>query len=92
MQRLGADMPKIAVMPKSRLDTLTLLSATLEMREKFADRPFITMAMGEYGAFSRVCGEFFGSALTFATALNASAPGQLEAARVRRILEALNGI
>ena len=92
MQRLGAYMPKIAVMPKSRLDTLTLLSATLEMREKFADRPFITMAMGEYGAFSRVCGEFFGSALTFATALNASAPGQLEAARVRRILEALNGI
>lgn len=36
MQELGADITKIAVMPKSEEDVLTLLSATLEMKKKRA--------------------------------------------------------
>ena len=42
MQDYGADIPKMAVMPKSKQDVLTLLSATLEMSQQFADRPIIT--------------------------------------------------
>ena len=38
MQDYGADIPKMAVMPKSKQDVLTLLSATLEMSEQFAAR------------------------------------------------------
>ena len=34
MQELGADIPKIAVMPTCKQDVITLLSATLEMSEK----------------------------------------------------------
>ena len=75
---LGADILKAAVMPQSRADVLTLLAATEDMTTNYADRPVITMSMGALGAVSRVCGQSFGSAATFAHAGNGtSAPGQL---------------
>ena len=43
MQDMGADIPKIAVMPRSAGDVLTLLSATEEMARCYADRPIITI-------------------------------------------------
>ena len=49
MQGIGADITKIAVMPQSEEDVLTLLAATLEMKKAKADRPCITMSMGKYG-------------------------------------------
>ena len=61
MQELGADIPKIAVMPQSRKDVLTLLSATEEMASEYADRPIITMSMSATGLISRLCGECFGT-------------------------------
>ena len=39
MQELGADSPKIVVMPFSRRKTLTLLSATLVMKEMVRHPP-----------------------------------------------------
>ncbi|MGL4667199.1 MAG: type I 3-dehydroquinate dehydratase, partial [Saezia sp.] len=54
MQELGADVPKIAVMPQSKDDVLTLLSATVEMAEKYANRPIITMSMSKTGVISRL--------------------------------------
>ena len=45
MQDMGADIPKIAVMPQSKRDVLTLLCATEEMVTDYADRPIITMSM-----------------------------------------------
>ena len=77
MQELGADIPKIAVMPQSKKDVLTLICATEEMATNYADRPIITMSMGGTGVISRACGEAFGSALTFGAAKKASAPGQM---------------
>ena len=77
MQDLGADIPKIAVMPQNRRDVLTLLAATEEMSGTYADRPIITMSMAGTGVISRLCGEVFGSALTFGAAKKASAPGQM---------------
>lgn len=49
MQELGADISKIAVMPQSTEDVLTLLSATEEMRRCYADRPVLTMSMAGTG-------------------------------------------
>ena len=77
MQELGADIPKIAVMPQNKKDVLTLLAATEEMASEYADRPIITMSMAGTGVISRLCGEVFGSALTFGAAKKASAPGQM---------------
>ena len=87
MQELGADIVKYAVMPTCERDVLTLLDATLTMKEEHPNTPVITMSMGRLGAISRICGELFGSCLTFATAGNASAPGQLPAAVVKEMLE-----
>lgn len=77
MQDLGADILKIAVMPTNKKDVLTLLTATEEMYSDYAERPIITMSMAGTGVISRLCGEVFGSSLTFGAAGKASAPGQM---------------
>lgn len=77
MEALGADIPKIAVMPQNKKDVLTLLAATEEMTTNYADRPIITMSMAGTGVISRLCGEVFGSSMTFGAAKKASAPGQM---------------
>jgi 3-dehydroquinate dehydratase I len=89
-QELGADLPKIAVMPKSATDVLTLLDATNTMNEQYADRPIITMSMAGKGVISRLAGGIFGSALTFGAANKASAPGQVPVTELRRILSLIN--
>ncbi|MGM0111530.1 type I 3-dehydroquinate dehydratase [Enterococcus sp. DIV0187] len=89
MQELGADICKIAVMPQTTADVITLLDATQEMYHKHADRPLITMSMGSLGVVSRVSGATFGSAATFGAAKKASAPGQVSVDELRSILEVL---
>lgn len=90
MQEMGADIPKIAVMPACKKDVLTLLSATEEMASNFADRPIITMSMGGTGVISRLAGESIGSAMTFGAAARASAPGQIDVRALDRVLEVLH--
>ncbi len=89
MQEKGADIPKIAVMPQSKEDVMTLLAATYEMANMSAG-PIITMSMSELGVFSRMSGEFFGSAITFASVGQTSAPGQMEAKELKKILDLLH--
>lgn len=91
MQDLGADIPKIAVMPQNKKDVLTLLAATEEMANVYADRPIITMSMAGTGVISRLAGEVFGSALTFGAAAKASAPGQMGVTDLKQILTLLHG-
>ena len=88
MEEKEADICKIAVMPNSNQDVLTLLQATAEMKAK-ASRPLITMSMGALGMVSRVSGEVFGSAATFGAAKQASAPGQVPVAVLRDMLDTL---
>lgn len=90
MQVVGVDIPKLAVMPQTEADVLTLLGATKEMTVKYADRPIITMSMAGMGVVSRIAGEIFGSAVTFGAMHKASAPGQLEVQKLREILEILH--
>ncbi len=89
MQALGADICKIAVMPRSAADVLTLLDATRIMHEEYADRPLITMSMGGLGVVSRIAGQVFGSAATFGMVGTASAPGQVDASELRTVLDVL---
>lgn len=90
MQELGADIPKIALMPQNKTDVLTLLGATLEMQERYADRPIITMSMAKTGVISRLSGEVFGSAATFGAVKKASAPGQISVTDLRTVLTILH--
>ena len=89
-QELGGDIPKIAVMPTSAADVLTLLDATNTMNEQFADRPFITMSMAGKGVISRLAGEVFGSAVTFGAANKPSAPGQVAVKELRSVLNLIH--
>jgi 3-dehydroquinate dehydratase-1 len=90
MQRAGADIVKLAVMPQSRGDVLALLTATVEMAEYHASTPVVTMSMGKLGAVTRLSGETFGSALTFASVGRASAPGQMDLDTLNTVLDALH--
>ena len=93
MQELGADIPKIAVMPRNKKDVLTLLSATEEMATDYADRPIITMSMAGTGLISRLCGEVFGSSCTFGAVGKVSAPGQMNAVDLDTVLNLIhNGL
>lgn len=89
MQESGGDIAKIAVMPNSMEDVITLLDATQYSASKL-DVPVVTMSMSKLGVVSRICGEIFGSAITFGTAKMASAPGQIEANELKNILSAIS--
>ncbi len=89
MQDMGADIPKMAVMPQTKKDVLTLLSATEEMASDYADRPIITMSMAGLGSISRIACEIFGSCLTFGSGAQASAPGQIGAEKLHQALSRL---
>ena len=90
MQSVGVDSPKIAVMPRSTKDVLTLLEATEEMVSEYADRPIVTMSMAGTGAVSRIVGEIFGSAITFGALEKASAPGQIPVEELKKILKIMH--
>ena len=67
-------------------------SVTNEFKEENPDTPVITMSMGKMGMISRLCGESFGAAVTFAAHKKASAPGQMEMHEVADILEKMHKI
>ena len=89
-QELGADVVKLACTPASPQDVLTLLAATEDYTAGRSARPAVTMAMGPLGVVSRLAGETFGSVLTFGTVGAASAPGQVDAARLRDALDLIH--
>lgn len=85
-EQQGADVAKLAVMPKSPADVLVLLAATEEASARM-NIPLITMSMGGIGAMTRACGWMFGSALTFAVGQSNSAPGQMPIGELRAALQ-----
>jgi len=87
---LGADVVKLACTPTSPEDVLTLLAATRDYASRPGALPAVTMAMGPLGVVSRLAGETFGSVLTFGTVGAASAPGQVDAARLRDALDLIH--
>jgi 3-dehydroquinate dehydratase-1 len=75
-EQLGADVAKVAVMPKDMGDVLRLLTATQQASQQL-QIPLISMSMGPLGAVSRLIGGVFGSSLSFAVGAASSAPGQV---------------
>ncbi len=89
MSRLGADVAKIAVMPRTATDVLRLMQVTLEARNCFPRLALCTMSMGSIGAISRTAGFLYGSDMSFAVGQTASAPGQIPIADARAIVDKL---
>lgn len=86
MERLGCDIAKLAVMPQSAADVAELLKVTAQSAKELSC-PIVTMSMGGRGVVSRMAGEIFGSAVTFAAVGRASAPGQLPMTQLKDILK-----
>lgn len=89
MEKCGADIVKVAMMPQTKADVFNLLEVTEDMSNKLKT-PVITMSMGKLGAISRLCGEFSSSAVTFATVGKCSAPGQMPVDKVKECLELIH--
>ncbi|WP_432631529.1 type I 3-dehydroquinate dehydratase [Brachyspira sp.] len=79
MIKLKCDIVKVAYMPKNKKDVIILLEAISEIK----DFPIIAISMGKLGTITRI----FGSVITFASAKSSSAPGQLEAMKLKYILD-----
>ena len=84
-EEAGADIAKVALMPKNHADVLNTLAAITENPTKI---PVIAIAMGELGKVSRILGPALGSYLTYASTGKGreSAPGQLMVEEIRRVL------
>lgn len=90
MADTGADIVKLAVMPRTVHDVLSLLSVTYRFHALHPDKPLVTMSMGPLGVSSRVCGGTFGSCITFGCDGKASAPGQLDYRKLKEMIRILD--
>ncbi len=86
MHDTGADILKLAVMPKSSTDVIRLMAVTDHVSGIYPE-PVITMSMGKTGIISRLAGSLTGSAVTFASVKGESAPGQISAYKLAEILD-----
>ncbi len=89
MQSTGADIIKMAAMPSDNADMAEIYSASHVLKNTL-QVPFILIAMSVAGAATRIGAEQIGSAVTFASAGSASAPGQIDADDLDRMLRILH--
>jgi len=76
IEKMGADVLKVAVMPNNLADVDHLMNAARTMHKK-TSRPLCAISMGDTGAISRIGCRYFGGCMTFGTLSGASAPGQI---------------
>ncbi len=86
MTELGADICKLAVMPKDKEDVVRLLLITEQLSRDYQDVPIVTMSMSGLGLISRISGEVSGSVITFGSLGKPSAPGQIELQELQDLL------
>lgn len=90
MEAGGADVAKLAMMPNSYDDVIRMIKLTNDTRDHYPNLPIVTMSMGPYGVITRLCGEVFGSCITFGADGEVSAPGQMQVDKLEKILDWLH--
>lgn len=86
MKKHGAAIAKIACMPHTPADVLTMLYAVKQIKEIYPHYPIIGISMGKLGRITRL----YGSAITFTTVSSArTAPGQFSLPTLKARLSAL---
>lgn len=89
MEAWGADVLKLAVMPHTVEDVLSLLKVCYDV-SKASVHPVVAISMGNLGLETRFLGETFGSAMTFGSLGKASAPGQMDVDALAQVLQAIH--
>ncbi len=88
-ESIGANIAKIAVFARNKRDVFSLL----RVLERALDRlsiPVIAIALGDVGRVSRVVAPLLGSVATYGYVGRETAPGQIEAEKLREILDLLS--
>ncbi|MGT2957504.1 3-dehydroquinate dehydratase [Streptococcus bovimastitidis] len=89
LTKLAPRVVKIAVMPKSEQDVLNVMNFTRGFKALNPEQTYATMSMGNLGRISRIAGDIIGSAWTFVAVDDASAPGQVSLADMKKIISVL---
>ncbi len=89
LQATGADIIKLAVMPKVPADVLCIFKAA-EYANDNLEALTIMISMGNMGKVTRVAGKLVGSCITFASIDEISAPGQIDFSTMNSLLEILD--
>ena len=87
---LAPRVVKVAVMPQSEQDVIELMNYTRGFKTLNPEQEYATMSMGKLGRVSRFAVDVFGSSWSFASLDQASAPGQVALADMKRIREVLD--
>ena len=90
MSFVGGDFRKVAVMPRNAEDVLRLFRVSMKAQQTDPARPVISIGMGALGKITRMSGELFSSAVTYASDQKATAPGQIPVAEMKIILDLLS--
>lgn len=86
---LSPAVVKMAVMPETEQDVLDVMNYTRGFKTLNTGQAYATMSMGDLGILSRLAGRITGSCWTFACLDEASAPGQIPLATLKKFLEVL---
>lgn len=88
-EKLGADIAKIAIMPKNKNDIVEVLKAGILAKQSI-NIPVINIAMGSIGVITRVFADMFGSDISFASYQSSSASGQINLNDLKNILKIIS--
>ncbi len=84
----GCDLAKIVTFAEGTKDVLRMLDFLAQVQDEVAV-PIIAFAMGDAGKITRIAAPMFGSPIVYAAAGEATAPGQLDVATTKRLLDEL---
>lgn len=87
---LNPKVVKLAVMAHTEQDVLDLMNYTRGFKTLNPEQEFVTISMGKMGKVSRIAADMMGSAWSFASLDEASAPGQISLANMIKIREILD--
>ena len=87
---LNPKVVKIAVMANTEQDVLDLMNFTRGFKTLNPEQEYVTISMGKVGKVSRITSDMTGSSWSFASLDEASAPGQISLANMKKIREILD--
>ena len=85
MYDMGADIVKMVVKANCPEDTLKLMAASAEIHKRSLC-PISTVCMSNVGMITRICGEIYGSCLTYGFVRRSSAGGQIPVEKLSYVL------
>ncbi|MGO6613172.1 type I 3-dehydroquinate dehydratase [Streptococcus pneumoniae] len=87
---LNPKLVKVAVMAHTEQDVLDLMNYTRGFKTLNPEQEYVTISMGKVGKVSRITADVTSSSWSFASLDEASAPGQISLASMKKIREILD--